>query len=99
MSQPRRHAPQQLRRTTDHQCPGRCGRAVPNHLYVCGACWRKLPGQLQRAIRASVADPVLSPARTRAFTAAAAFYTTAHQQRSYTALQERAPRGVTDDDR
>jgi hypothetical protein len=44
-----------------HQCPGRC--------------WRKLPAQLQQAIRTTVGQPVLSPARTRAFTAAAAFYT------------------------
>ena len=46
---------------THHRCPGRCGRAVPNHLYACGPCWRKLPGQLQREIRATVGDPVLSP--------------------------------------
>jgi hypothetical protein len=62
-------------RRTRHLCPGGCGRAVPNDLYVCGPCWRKLPGKLQRAISATVGDPVLSPARTRAFTAAVAFYT------------------------
>jgi hypothetical protein len=98
MSQPRTQAPPQQGRATHHQCPGRCGRTVPNHLYACGACWRKLPGALQRAIRASAADPVLSPARTRAFTAAAAFYTNAHRERFYTALQQRAARGAADDD-
>jgi hypothetical protein len=98
MSQPRTQAQQQQRRANCHQCPGRCGRTVPNHLYACGSCWRRLPGQLQRAIRASATDPVLSPARTRAFTAACAFYTTAHRERFYTALQERAARRVTDDD-
>jgi hypothetical protein len=58
-----------------HQCPGRCGRSVANHLYACGRCWRKLPAQLQQAIRTTVGQPVLSPARTGAFTTAAAFYT------------------------
>jgi hypothetical protein len=66
---------------THHLCPGRCGRTVPNDLYACGGCWRKLPGQLRRAIRASARDPVLSPARSRAFTDAAAFYTTVTGQR------------------
>ena len=56
-----------------HQCPGRCGRSVANHLYACGRCWRKLPAQLQQAIRTTVGQPVLSPARTRAFTAAARY--------------------------
>jgi hypothetical protein len=76
MSQPRTdlRPTSQHRHGTHHWCPGRCGRTVPNHLYACGSCWRKLPGALQRAIRASAADPVLSPARTRAFTAAGAFY-------------------------
>ena len=72
MSQPRSDS-RQLHCT--HQCPGRCGRSVANHLYACGRCWRKLPAQLQQAIRTTVGQPVLSPARTRAFTAAAAFYT------------------------
>jgi hypothetical protein len=77
MSQPRTDTPPaQHHRRDAHQCPGRCGRTVPNHLYACRSCWRKLPGELQRAIRATAADPALSPARTRAFTAAAAFYTT-----------------------
>jgi hypothetical protein len=58
-----------------HFCPGRCARAVPNDRYACGPCWRKLPGHLQRAIGRTVGDPVLSPARTCAFTAAVTFYT------------------------
>jgi hypothetical protein len=68
-------ASRQSEQRTEHRCPGRCGRVVPNHLYVCGPCWRKLPGELQRAVRATICDPVLSPARTRTFAAAAAFYT------------------------
>ena len=72
MSQPRSDS-RKLHCT--HQCPGRCGRSVANHLCACGRCWRKLPAQLQQAIRTTVGQPVLSPARTRAFTAAAAFYT------------------------
>jgi hypothetical protein len=67
-------ASRQSEQRTEHRCPGRCGRVVPNHLYVCGPCWRKLPGELQRAVRATICDPVLSPARTRTFAAAAAFY-------------------------
>ncbi|AEV73614.1 hypothetical protein MycrhN_3076 [Mycolicibacterium rhodesiae NBB3] len=76
MSEPRsiRPAPRGRADRACHQCPGRCGRSVPNHLYACERCWRRLPAQLQQAIRASVAWPVLSPARTRAFTAAAEFY-------------------------
>lgn len=77
MSQPRTNRPlaPQYRHGT-HQCPGRRGRTVPSHLYACRSCWRKLPGALQRAIRSTGAEPALSPARTRAFTAAAGFYTT-----------------------
>lgn len=70
-----RPAPLERASRTHHQCPGRCGRSVSNHLYACERCWRSLPAQLQQAIRANVEQPVLSPARTRAFSAAAEFYT------------------------
>ena len=78
MSHPRTARPPapRFRHGTTHQCPGRCGRTMPSHLYACRSCWRKLPGSLQRAIRSTAADPALSPGRTRAFTAAAAFYIT-----------------------
>lgn len=33
-----------------HLCPGRCGRIVPDHLYACVRCWRRLPHGLKRAI-------------------------------------------------
>ena len=55
-------------------CPGRCGRLLADHYYVCGPCWRALPGDVKRAITAAAGQPLLSPARTRAFTAAADFY-------------------------
>lgn len=38
---------------TTHDCPGRCGRAVPRHLYSCRECWFRLPRTLQRAITES----------------------------------------------
>jgi hypothetical protein len=67
----------QHRHVAHHQCPGRCGRTVPIDRYACRFCWRRLPGELQHAIRFTASDPVLSPARTYAFTAAAKFYTAA----------------------
>jgi hypothetical protein len=64
-----------------HQCPGGCGRSVPNRLYACGPCWRALPREIQRAIHATVHDPLLSPKRTATFTAASAYYAARRHQR------------------
>jgi hypothetical protein len=58
-----------------HLCPGGCSRGVPNDLYACGSCRRRLPSELQQAISAAVHEPVLSPSRTRVFTAAGRFFT------------------------
>jgi len=70
-----------------HQCPGGCGRSVPNQLCACGPCWRALPREIQRVIHATVHDPLLSPKRTAAFTAASAFYAARQHQRELLAEQ------------
>lgn len=77
MSEPRSGVPAPRGRAdrASHPCPGECGHSIPNDFYACECCWRSLPGQLQQAIRANIGQPVLSPARTRAFTAAAEFFT------------------------
>lgn len=38
------------RRRLTHECPGRCGRAVPNDRYACIRCWFRLPSEIRQAI-------------------------------------------------
>lgn len=39
-----------------HICPARgCPRKVPDHLLMCGICWRQVPRHLQRAVNAAYA--------------------------------------------
>lgn len=71
-----------------HRCPGGCGRCIPNHLCACRPCWRRLPRDLQRAICATVREPLLSAKRTAAFTAATTFYATCRNPHADTAKHQ-----------
>lgn len=36
-----------------HDCPGGCGRPVPQHHFACRPDWYRLPAELQLAIKAN----------------------------------------------
>lgn len=57
-----------------HECPGGCGRAVPNRLFACGDCWGRLPRDLQRPIVATAGQNLLSQPRMDAIGDAMQFY-------------------------
>lgn len=55
-----------------HPCPGDCGVQVPQHLYACRPCWRRLPYPMRRAITDTYQrDPI---AHRRAMAEAAGWY-------------------------
>jgi hypothetical protein len=36
-----------------HDCPGGCGRSVPDHHFACRGCWYRLPLDLRHPISAN----------------------------------------------
>lgn len=55
-----------------HRCPGCGAPEVPNRLYACNLCWRRLPRELQHGVLGTVRAPW--PERAAALQAAADFY-------------------------
>jgi hypothetical protein len=57
-----------------HICPGGCGRYVNNAMFACSACWRALPGDLQRPIVATAGMSLQHPTRNAAVLRACQWY-------------------------
>lgn len=58
----------------EHGCPGGCGKAVPNRLFACQACWAILPHDLRQNIVHTRKMHLLSAERLVAVHAAQDYY-------------------------
>jgi len=61
-----------------HECPGGCGRQVPNRLFACSGCWSRLPRDLQRPILHTASMSLLHDARREAVADAVEFFAEPH---------------------
>lgn len=50
---------------TDHECPGRCGRAVRCTQLACRVCWWRLPAGLRQAVNLAYGRRSIDPAGHR----------------------------------
>ena len=57
-----------------HQCPGGCGKGVPNNLLACAEDWRRLPSRIQKDILGTEKMSLLSDKRLAALRSANQWY-------------------------
>jgi len=62
-----------------HDCPGRCGREVPNWRHSCRSCWWSLPLVVREHLIRTAGLRDGDPARLAALTAAARYFLGAHR--------------------